>query len=98
MEIYTQGIGEKRFSPEEIKINFNFKIHAKTYEQTLNEGIKKVDEFYSTPTGYQYVVFLTIYVDGNLSTFASHNLADSLERDICKLEKISKAIVHVNPI
>ena len=45
MEIYTQGIGEKRFSPEEIKINFNFKIHAKTYEQTLNEGIKKVDEF-----------------------------------------------------
>ena len=62
------------------------------------KDIKKVDEFYSTPTGYQYVVFLTIYVDGNLSTFASHNLADSLERDICKLEKISKAIVHVNPI
>ena len=62
------------------------------------KDIKKVDEFYSTPIGYQYVVFLTIYVDGNLSTFASHNLADSLERDICKLEKISKAIVHVNPI
>jgi len=62
------------------------------------KDIQKIDSFYSTPTGYEYVVFLTIYVDGNLSTFDSHNLADSLELDICKLEKIAKAIVHVNPI
>lgn len=62
------------------------------------KDIKKVDDLYSTPTGYQYAVFLTIYVDGNLSTFASHNLADSLEKDISKLEKVAKAIVHVNPI
>lgn len=60
--------------------------------------IKKVSSLYSTPTGYQYVVFLTIYVDGEMSTFLSHKLADSLEKDICMIEKVSKAVIHVNPI
>ncbi len=60
--------------------------------------LKKVEKLYSTPTGYQYVVFLTIYVDGEMSTFLSHKLADSLEKDICMIEKVSKAVIHVNPI
>ena len=60
--------------------------------------IKKVDEISSTPVGYQYVVVLTIYVDGNMTTFESHKLADNLEKDVTKLDKIYKAIVHVNPI
>ena len=60
--------------------------------------IEKVDDIYSTPVGYQYVIFITIYVDGNMSTFDSHNLADSLEKDVSKLENVYKTIVHVNPI
>ena len=60
--------------------------------------IKKMDEISSTPVGYQYVVFLTIYVDGNMTTFESHKLADQLERDVSGLDKIYKAVVHVNPI
>lgn len=60
--------------------------------------IKKMDEISSTPVGYQYVVFLTIYVDGNMTTFESHELADQLERDVTCLDKIYKAVVHVNPI
>ena len=60
--------------------------------------IKKMDEISSTPVGYQYVVFLTIYVDGNMTTFESHKLADQLERDVTCLDKIYKAVVHVNPI
>lgn len=60
--------------------------------------IKKMDEISSTPVGYQYVVFLTIYVDGNMTTFESHKLADQLERDVACLDKIYKAVVHVNPI
>ena len=32
-----------------------------------------------------------------MSTKNSHNLADCLELDISKLEKVYKAIVHVEP-
>lgn len=60
--------------------------------------IQKIDKISSTPVGYQYLVVLTIYVDGNMSTFDSHTLADNLEQDITKLEEIYRAIVHVEPI
>lgn len=60
--------------------------------------IKKLDDISSSPVGYQYIIVLTIYVDGNMSTFDSHALADSLEKDITKLDKIYKTIIHVNPI
>lgn len=65
----------------------------KTYD-----NIKGVDSIYSTPSGYKYIVFITIQVDGNLTTFESHKIADDLEKDLKKLDKISHAIVHVNPI
>lgn len=60
--------------------------------------IKKTDEISSTPVGYEHMIVLTIYVDGNMTTFESHNLADKLESDITKLEKVYKTIIHVNPI
>lgn len=60
--------------------------------------IKKIDEIYSSPIGYQYIVTITIYVDGNMTTFDSHNIADNLEKSIEGLDKIAKAIIHVNPI
>lgn len=59
--------------------------------------IKSISDLYSTPSGYKYVIILTISVDGNLSTFESHNLADNLEKDILNLDKVSNAIIHVNP-
>lgn len=60
--------------------------------------IQKTDEISSTPVGYQYIIVMTIYVDGNMSTFESHELADKLEKDITKLDDVYKAIIHVNPI
>ena len=62
------------------------------------KDIKKVDNISSSPVGYQYIVVVTIYVDGNMSTFDSHKLADSLETDITKLDKVYRTIIHVNPI
>lgn len=59
--------------------------------------IKKIDDISSTPVGYQYVIVLTIYVDGNMTTFESHELADKLEKDINSLDKIYNTIIHVNP-
>lgn len=78
-------------------------IDSKTRDMILDlahtyKEIKKLDNISSTPVGYQYVVVLTIYVDGNMTTFASHELADKLEKDIDKLDKVYKTIIHVNPI
>lgn len=67
--------------------------YVKNYQE-----IKKIDNFSSTPVGYQYVIVLTIYVDGNMTTFESHKLADSLEKDITSLDKVYNTIIHVNPI
>ena len=62
------------------------------------KDIKKVDNISSSPVGYQYIVVVTIYVDGNMSTFDSHKLADSLEKDISRIDKVYRTIIHVNPI
>ena len=60
--------------------------------------IKSIVDFYSSPSGYKYNIFLTICIDGNMSTFESHNIADSLEKDIKKLDRINNVLVHVHPI
>ena len=41
---------------------------------------------------------MTICVDGNLSTFKSHEIADSLETDLHALNKVHSVIIHVHPI
>ena len=64
-----------------------------------HKEIKKVIHFNSTPVGYRYQISFTIYVDGNLSTFESHDIANKLEKEIVKrLEEIYLVIIHVNPI
>ncbi len=61
--------------------------------------VKKVDEIYSVPVGYDYIVVLTIFVSGRLSTKKSHDIADELEKKIqTEMECVQKAIVHVNPL
>ena len=61
--------------------------------------IKKVIHFNSTPVGYKYQISFTIYVDGNLSTFESHEIADNLEKEIGrKMDEIYLTIIYVNPI
>ena len=63
------------------------------------EEIKKIQHFNSTPVGYKYQISLTIFVDGNLSTFKSHEIADKLEKEIVSsCNEIYLAIIHVNPI
>ena len=88
---------------ESFNVLMDISVDRKTIDLILDivhnyKEIEKVDDIYSTPVGYQYVIFITIYVDGNMSTFDSHNLADSLEKDVSKLENVYKTIVHVNPI
>ncbi|CCX36240.1 cation diffusion facilitator family transporter [Clostridium sp. CAG:1000] len=61
--------------------------------------VKKVIHFNSTPVGYKYQISFTIYVDGNMSTFDSHEIANSLEEKIVdKVEEIYLVVIHVNPM
>ena len=72
--------------------NYIFKLVAE------HENIKGIKDLYAVPTGYNYVVLFTIEVDGNMSTFESHTLAEHLEKDVEELNKITKVIVHVDPV
>lgn len=79
-------------------------IDDSTKEEVLeiimrHKEIEKVNHFNSTPVGYKYQISFTIFVDGNLSTFESHEIANSLEREIEKeIEEIYLTVIHVNPI
>lgn len=61
--------------------------------------VKKIIHFNSTPVGYKYQISFTIYVDGNMSTFDSHEIANNLEEKIVdKVEEIYLVVIHVNPM
>ena len=61
--------------------------------------VKKVIHFNSTPVGYKYQISFTIYVDGNMSTFDSHEIANNLEEKIIdEVEEIYLVVIHVNPM
>jgi len=64
-----------------------------------NNDIKKIGRIYSLPIGYKYIVVITIFVDGGLTTLKSHTVADKVEREIIKeIDKIEDVLVHVEPI
>ena len=44
------------------------------------------------------MISISIFVDGNMSTFESHEIANKLEKEITELNNIQLTIVHVNPI
>ena len=61
------------------------------------DKIKSVKSIFSTPVGNKHIIFITISVDGNMSTFDSHHLADDLELTVSNLDNVYKTIVHVEP-
>lgn len=61
--------------------------------------VLRTQHFNSTPVGYKYQISFTIFVDGNLSTFESHDIANTLEKEILKeIEEIYLVVIHVNPM
>ena len=63
-----------------------------------HKEVLKVNHFNSTPVGYRYQISFTIFVDGNLSTFESHEIANKLEREIEKeIDEVYLTVIHVNP-
>lgn len=63
-----------------------------------HKEVKKIQHFVSTPVGYKYQISFTIFVDGKMSTFHSHEIADKLEKEInSKIDDVYLTVIHVNP-
>ncbi len=63
-----------------------------------NKSIKRIGTLYSVPIGYKYIVVVTIFVDGELPTSKSHNIADDIEKLVRqKIDKIQEVIIHIEP-
>ena len=60
--------------------------------------VQKINHLNSSPLGAKYMISVSIFVDGNISTFKSHEIADSIEKEISSLNNIQLTVVHVNPI
>ena len=62
-----------------------------------HKKVQEVLNISTVPTGSKHIVFITIVVDGNMSTFDSHTLANTIEEEISKIDKIYRTIAHVEP-
>ena len=72
------------------------KVYDIVKDHDIVQGMKN---FHSAPVGYQYQIFFTIEVDGNLTTFESHKIANHLEKEITKkIPEIFLTVIHVDPI
>ena len=99
MWIFKTGI---EIFHESFNVLMDASIDEETKDMILNtvkayKDVKTIRSISSTPVGYQYLIFLVIEVDGEMTTYNSHKLADEIEESISSLNKISKAIVHVEP-
>ena len=91
------------FFIESYNVLMDISVDTKTKDLILDivnsyQDIKKVQSISSSPVGYKYVIVIVICVDGNMSTFDSHSLADSVEMSVSKLDNVYKTIVHVEPV
>ena len=88
---------------ESYNILMDVSVDEKTKDLILDiihgyKEVKKIDSISSSPVGSQHIVFITICLDGNLSTFDSHHLANSIEENVSELANVYKTIVHVEPV
>ena len=88
---------------ESYNVLMDISVNEKTKDLILNiinsyKEVKKIDNISSAPVGSKYMIFITICLDGNLTTFESHSLANNIEESVSKLPDIYKTIVHVEPV
>lgn len=80
--------------------SINPQIKEKIYAIIVKfDGVKEIIGMHTIPTGYKYILVLTIGVDGKMETFKSHSIADKLQKEIeDKFDVIDRVIVHVEPL
>ena len=88
---------------ESYNVLMDVSLDEKTKETIMelvksHQDIKNCYNLYTAPVGYKYLVVFTIAVDGDMTTYDSHKLANHLEKEIEKLDKVDKAVIHVHPV
>lgn len=88
---------------ESYNVLMDISVDKETTEKISNiikqhKEVTDVITIASVPTGSKYIIFITIAVDGNMSTFDSHHLADIIELEITELDNVYKTIAHVEPV
>ena len=66
----------------------------KTINECNNCGI---DSIKSRPVGVNYILLMEISVDEDITLEEGHAIAEKIKKEVCKVEKIVDAIIHVNP-
>lgn len=98
--IFITGI---KIYKESYDVLMDKSISNETKERVLDiiknySEIKKINHFNATPVGYKYQISFTIFVDGNMSTYLSHEVANKIEKELSSLDEIYLTVIHVNPI
>ncbi|MBO5476705.1 MAG: cation transporter [Clostridia bacterium] len=89
---------------ESYNVLMDSSLDTKTTDEICNyvtrfSEVKGIESIHSIPTGYKYMLVITILVEGNLETYKSHEIADKLQEEIeDNFEEVDKVIVHVEPI
>ncbi len=64
-----------------------------------DERVVNLSDIHSVAVGYKFILVLTITVDGNLTTFASHKIANQIEKRILKnFDSIKEVFIHIHPV
>ncbi len=102
ISIWIMYVGIKIFK-ESYDVLMDTAIDSKAKYRILGvinsyQDIKRIGEIYSIPVGYNYIVVLTIYVDGRMHTATSHELADEIEERIKNgNDRITDVFIHIEP-
>ena len=64
-----------------------------------DKNIKVIENLYSMSIGYNFIVVVTIAVDGNLLTSESHEVANRVENKIKeKFSNVKEVFIHIHPL
>lgn len=97
------GFTGLKFFMESFNVLMDISVDEKTKDLILDivnsyQDIKEIKSITSAPVGYKYIIVIVICVDGTMSTFDSHSLADNVELSVTALDNVYRTIVHVEPI
>lgn len=98
--IFVAGIGIFKESynilmDTSLDSNTNLKIKNIILKNKRVLGVGKV---YSVPVGCNYVIVVTIFVKGNMTTIESHAITDELIDSITsEIDNLEKVVIHVEP-
>lgn len=80
-----------------IDTDINDTLKAKIIDKVNKSNNCTLDSIISKPIGVNYILLIEISVNEDVSLEEGHNIAEKIKNEVCKIEEIVDAIVHVNP-